>query len=162
MIGIRCIRSVFFSALLLVLFFTKKYSATTSLNFLVVGDWGKGGIYGDITSGGGGYELSVGPDPDDDTRNTIGYRQLENKDNNNNNNKNSNSQKVTYTYQVAVAKAMASWAKYYQASFVVGLGDNFYNDGVSSTTDSMWITHWKYVYTQKYNSLQVPWYTVLG
>ena len=131
------------------------------LNFLLVGDWGKGGIYGDITTGG--YVLNMKPDPDDDVKSKIAnpdnpsrlLNYIDIKGGNNN-------QKVTYTYQVAIAKAMASWARYYTTSFVIGLGDNFYNDGVSSTTDSMWTTHWKYVYTQNYESLQVPWYTVFG
>jgi hypothetical protein len=80
----------------------------------------------------------------------------------NNNNNNNNNNKIYYTYQLAISEALGAWAEKNLPSFVVALGDNFYNYGVSSTTDSAWETHWKNVYIDKYPSLQVPWYSVIG
>ena len=37
-----------------------------------------------------------------------------------------------------VAKAMGTYASAYTPSFVLSLGDNFYNNGVQSTSDSLW------------------------
>ena len=37
-----------------------------------------------------------------------------------------------------VAKAMGTYASVYTPSFVLSLGDNFYNNGVQSTSDSLW------------------------
>ena len=47
-------------------------------------------------------------------------------------------QQNTYTYQVAISESMGSWAENNPIAFVMALGDNFYNDGVASTADSMW------------------------
>lgn len=47
-------------------------------------------------------------------------------------------------------------------SFVVALGDNFYDDGVSSSNDTLWLNLWKYVYLLDYPDLYIPWYPVLG
>lgn len=62
--------------------------------------------------------------------------------------------------QSLVAAQMASVASKCNASFVVALGDNFYDDGVANDTDLLW----KSAYTEVYNfpSLQIPWYAVLG
>jgi hypothetical protein len=47
-------------------------------------------------------------------------------------------------------------------SFVVALGDNFYNNGVQSTSDSLWDSLWVNMYLANYASLRVPWYPVFG
>jgi len=44
--------------------------------------------------------------------------------------------------------------------YVFSVGDNFYEDGVQSATDSQWRTSYENIYTA--NSLQVPWYVALG
>jgi len=44
--------------------------------------------------------------------------------------------------------------------FVLALGDNFYENGVSSDTDPQWKTTYSQVYTAQ--SLNVPWYAILG
>jgi len=44
--------------------------------------------------------------------------------------------------------------------FVLALGDNFYEDGVSSDSDPQWQTTYSQVYTA--DSLNVPWYAILG
>eukprot|EP01042_Synura_sphagnicola_P033541 gene33541-43071_t len=41
-------------------------------------------------------------------------------------------------------------------------GDNFYTEGVQSTTDELWDTLWREVYVEPYASLRVPWYAVFG
>jgi acid phosphatase len=46
------------------------------------------------------------------------------------------------------------------ARFVISVGDNFYDDGVTSTTDDHWQKSFGNVYTAP--SLQVPWYAILG
>ncbi len=114
-----------------VVLYAQRVLSSDSLLFLTIGDWGKGGIYGDITSS----------------------RRLGN-DNNN---------KVTYTYQAAVARSMVSYLQTLgtKPDFVIALGDNFYDNGVYSTSDAMWSTHWQQVYLSS-QYLQVPWYPVFG
>jgi tartrate-resistant acid phosphatase type 5 len=46
------------------------------------------------------------------------------------------------------------------AQFVLALGDNFYVDGVTNTTDRLWNTAFHDIYSA--SSLQIPWYPILG
>lgn len=62
--------------------------------------------------------------------------------------------------QLQVAKQMERFAHEHNARFVISTGDNFYNDGVTSTEDSHWKESFESVY--KGPSLQIPWYAVLG
>ena len=115
------------------------------IGFLGFGDWGKGGVNGDIRSisSGSNVHALANDDPGG----------IYIADGNN---------KQAYTYQVAMAGSMNEWiVNDHEIQFVVALGDNFYGDGVSSTTDQMWVTHWSEVYLE-YNSLKVPWYSVFG
>ncbi len=59
-----------------------------------------------------------------------------------------------------IAAAMAAKADSDSVSFVLVLGDNFYESGVESVTDRQWRTAFEDVFTQP--SLQVPFYAVLG
>jgi len=63
-------------------------------------------------------------------------------------------------WSVLVAKAMAAYADTHVADFVLALGDNFYNNGVSSPYDSLWTQVYTNIYN--YDSLQIPWYAVFG
>lgn len=62
--------------------------------------------------------------------------------------------------QVEVATQMGLEAASCKARFVISVGDNFYEDGVESVTDS----HWKQSFEDIYSApaLQVPWHVVLG
>ena len=82
-----------------------------------------------------------------------------NKNGDNNNNKNNRRLGGTY-WSVKVAEAMAGYAEANPASFLIALGDNFYNNGVSSTSDSLWTTYYTNIYN--YDSLQIPWYVIFG
>ncbi len=62
--------------------------------------------------------------------------------------------------QQQVAESMGKKAARDPVSFVVLLGDNFYESGVSSVTDKQWMTKFDSVYTAP--SLQIPFYAVLG
>lgn len=62
--------------------------------------------------------------------------------------------------QVDVAKQMGKTAEKIGARFVIAVGDNFYEDGVTSVTDDHWKKSFEYVYTAP--SLQVPWNAILG
>jgi acid phosphatase len=62
--------------------------------------------------------------------------------------------------QMDVAAQMAVAAKDIGAKFVISVGDNFYEDGVSSVDDPQWQTSFEKVYSAP--SLQVPWYVALG
>jgi dTDP-glucose pyrophosphorylase len=55
--------------------------------------------------------------------------------------------KISYTFQAAIAKAMAFVGNKLSSppSFIVALGDNFYNNGVKSTTDDQWLSSWSAV-----------------
>jgi tartrate-resistant acid phosphatase type 5 len=62
--------------------------------------------------------------------------------------------------QKEVAAQMGIAAQNLAARFVVSVGDNFYDDGVTSTTDDHWQKSFEGVYTAP--SLQVPWNAILG
>jgi len=62
--------------------------------------------------------------------------------------------------QREVAESMSEKAGTDSISFVVVLGDNFYESGVSSVTDPQWQVKFEEMYSQ--SSLQVPFYAVLG
>ena len=116
-----------------------------ALNFLLLGDWGKGGNTGYISSNLGTNTIGANITEDDDKAKW-----------------GRNLKSNQATNQAAVAKAMGSYAEKNQPSFVVALGDNFYTNGVSSTTDVYWDYLWTNVYLDSYAALRVPWYAVLG
>lgn len=62
--------------------------------------------------------------------------------------------------QKVVAAGMSRVASARSAQFVLYLGDNFYETGVSSAADPLWKTAFEDIYTQP--SLQIPFYAVLG
>lgn len=64
-------------------------------------------------------------------------------------------------YQCHVARQMAVEAQRINARFVVSTGDNFYNLGVSSVTDSQWDTSFYNIYCDP-PLLGLKWYPVLG
>ena len=108
------------------------------LHLLMLGDWGKGGIPGDITATATSSLVF-----------DMGRKLAKNGG-------------TDYTYQASVARSMMKYAKFINLSAVITLGDNFYNSGVTSTTDTMWTTIWRDVYLTEGSPLNVPWYTVLG
>jgi acid phosphatase len=79
-----------------------------SLNFLAVGDWGRGGA----------------------------------------------------NHQREVAIRMGESAQELDARFVISVGDNFYEDGVTSVDDPAWQASFEKIYDAP--SLQVPWRVILG
>ena len=120
------------------------YGNNHSISFLALGDWGKGGNEGNILRASAGTaSLSVN---DDETLDFAGGKS------------------ATYTYQAPVAKAMSDWAAQAdpKPSFLLSLGDNFYTNGVASTTDSLWESLWQEVYLRDYSNLNVSWYPVFG
>jgi acid phosphatase len=62
--------------------------------------------------------------------------------------------------QKQVAQQMALACKNAAAGFVVSVGDNFYERGVTSLDDDHWQRSFETVYDAP--SLQVPWYVILG
>jgi acid phosphatase len=62
--------------------------------------------------------------------------------------------------QTQVATQMAKTADAIGAKFVISVGDNFYEEGVVSTTDAQWRKSFEDVYHAR--SLQVPWQVILG
>ena len=62
--------------------------------------------------------------------------------------------------QVEVADQMAKAAQDIGAKFVISVGDNFYEDGVTSVSDAHWRASFEDVYHQP--SLQVPWHVIMG
>jgi acid phosphatase len=64
------------------------------------------------------------------------------------------------TDQLEVAQQMAITCKKAGAAFVISVGDNFYEHGVTSLEDDHWQRSFENVYSAP--SLQVPWYVVLG
>lgn len=62
--------------------------------------------------------------------------------------------------QKVVATGMHRVASKRSSAFVLYLGDNFYESGVTSVTDTLWKTAFENIYTQ--SSLQIPFYAILG
>jgi len=62
--------------------------------------------------------------------------------------------------QQETANQMGLFAENNKINFILTLGDNIYEDGVTSTTDPKWQTCFENVYSAK--SLQIPWYVTLG
>ena len=112
--------------------------APEKLHLLMLGDWGKGGLNGDITATA---TSSMNFDKSRRLGKTGG---------------------TDYTYQAAIARSMMKYVRYINLRAVISLGDNFYSSGVTSTTDSLWTTIWRNVYLTENSPLNVPWYTVLG
>jgi len=62
--------------------------------------------------------------------------------------------------QKQVAQQMGIACQNARASFVISVGDNFYEHGVTSLNDDHWLLSFEQVYDAP--SLQVPWYVILG
>jgi len=62
--------------------------------------------------------------------------------------------------QTQVAAQMAWVAKALPARFVISVGDNFYEDGVTDVHDPQWQSSYEQVYADP--ALQVPWHVILG
>src|SRR5260221_12161475 len=62
--------------------------------------------------------------------------------------------------QLDVATQMGIAAKDIDAKLIISVGDNFYENGVSSTDDPQWQSSFEKVYSAP--SLQVPWHVALG
>jgi hypothetical protein len=115
------------------------------LHLLVFGDWGKGGLYGDITAVSSSAQKSDGA-----SSKAQGGKGGQ-----------------AYTYQAAMARAMTAYwspeAGRKPPAGVLALGDNFYDNGVASTSDALWTSLFRNVYLSSTSPLRhVPWYTVLG
>ena len=63
-------------------------------------------------------------------------------------------------HQRAVAHEMGKAAEQLAARCVISVGDNFYDNGVQSPSDSQWRSSFESVYSAR--SLQIPWYAALG
>jgi len=59
--------------------------------------------------------------------------------------------------QEMVAYNIAQYTDKYNSSFNLVLGNNFYENGVTSTQDKLWQTNYEYIYTNNN-----PWYVTLG
>ncbi|HEY2466163.1 MAG TPA: tartrate-resistant acid phosphatase type 5 family protein [Steroidobacteraceae bacterium] len=62
--------------------------------------------------------------------------------------------------QSEVASEMGNAAQSLAIGHVMSVGDNFYEDGVQSTSDPRWQSSFEAIYSAP--SLQVPWYVALG
>ena len=63
-------------------------------------------------------------------------------------------------YQQDVARELGHATVALDAEFIVSVGDNFYPNGVASTTDFHWISSFETIYTDP--SLYMDWYVALG
>ncbi|GAC1672802.1 MAG: metallophosphoesterase [Steroidobacteraceae bacterium] len=64
------------------------------------------------------------------------------------------------SHQREVAAQMGKAAHSLRSQFVISVGDNFYSNGVQSTTDPQWRSSFEDIYVAP--SLQIPWYVALG
>lgn len=133
---------------------TQSNVSSSTLRFLLLGDWGKGGVTGTYTSVlrenhmGSGEQL------------VIGHLDAENNKGGGGGGGAGGSKTL---YQLAVARAMARFVQTATIStnFVIALGDNFYDNGVPSADSILWKYLWKDVYLP-YRGLNIPWYPVFG
>lgn len=65
------------------------------------------------------------------------------------------------SHQRDVAGQMEKAAAEFKTSFVVSVGDNFYEDGVQSVNDPLWKTSFEDIYTGAHLKT-TPWYVALG
>jgi tartrate-resistant acid phosphatase type 5 len=56
---------------------------------------------------------------------------------------------------------MAEWCDYNRCDFIFSMGDNFYNEGVTSPTDPRFDSSWKNVYNQP-SLANLVWYQSIG
>ena len=111
----------------------------SSITFFSHADWGKGGYDGSQ------YRRERNLEEKNDEKESNGGEHRE----------------ETF-YQGYTARTMLQVAAMSKPSFVLALGDNFYDDGVNSTTDSMWNTHFRDVYFRSDELRGIPWYSALG
>ena len=137
----------------------QQFDYLNALHFLLIGDWGKGG-------NSGGYATSYISDSNksyDDDLNEESFEKSKSNSSIKNLIETSRGLKDNkQTYQAAIASAMGSYSDNFKPSFVIALGDNFYANGVSSSTDAYWDYLWTNVYLDYYESLRVPWFPVFG
>lgn len=114
--------------------------AYPGLRFILLGDWGKGGLTGAYASVAR-EKTSDGEHPEQFITEAAGKS----------------------LYQVAVARAMGRFVatSTIATSFILALGDNFYDNGVPSADSMLWNYLWKDVYLQ-YAGLNIPWYPIFG
>jgi len=62
--------------------------------------------------------------------------------------------------QAAVAQQIGHSVAVFNATVLLAVGDNFYEDGVANDTDPQWQTSYRDVYVN--TSLDIPWYAILG
>ena len=65
-------------------------------------------------------------------------------------------------HSLTVAKSMDSLAQQRTPRFVIGLGDNIYERGVTSVDSKLFHTQWADVFIRPFPSLRVPWMIALG
>ena len=147
------------------------------LYFYVHADWGKGGVDGKQANNRRLEELenteliheeSVLYDHENVRylQDQSSNQKNQNKNNNQNQNQQSNknqNKKQNVFYQGDIARAMAATAASTKPSFIMALGDNFYANGVSSTTDATWKTFFRDVYFNNFDTLKgIPWHPAFG
>lgn len=64
------------------------------------------------------------------------------------------------SHQREVAVQMGNAAEILASQCVLSVGDNFYEDGVQTTSDPLWRSSFEAIYSAP--SLQIPWYVALG
>jgi len=134
----------------------------STLRFLLLGDWGKGGstgTYGSVLKEDGNAieKLDVSGNSVVNVVKEVHTETLEG---------------ATLVigvkaakalYQVAVASAMGAFVQASEVvpSFLIALGDNFYDNGVPSSDSVLWDYLWKDIYLS-YQGLNIPWYPIFG
>lgn len=118
------------------------------LSFLLLGDWGKGG-----TSGTYGQRRALESVTTAAEQSQIELSEMELQK--------EKEKKVFRQMQVATAMGQYAAQTSPKPSFLIALGDNFYGDGVYSTSDPLWQYLWKDVYLG-FEDLNIPWFPVFG
>ena len=117
-------------------------TSNDSITFFAHADWGKGGWDGSQAD----------------------RRKLEDVDGDEDRHEEEKDHKEEVFYQGYTARSMAYVVNVTgnKPSFVLALGDNFYNDGVASINDSMWYNLFRDVYFRSSALRSIPWHAAFG
>ena len=63
--------------------------------------------------------------------------------------------------QKAVANSMGEWCLFHQCDFIISLGDNFYDNGVTSKWDPRFDSSWRNIYNQS-SIANLRWYGIMN
>lgn len=128
------------------------------LIFFAHGDWGKSGFWDNDVAGRRRLREHMHINGGDGE----GEEEQDHEEEHEHDHEEEHDHKEEEFWQGRVARSMLKAANATKPEFILALGDNFYTDGVASTNDSMWNTHFRDVYFRSDELRGIPWRPVIG